>query len=201
MCIVTRESADDDALLRFVLSPDGVVTPDLARKLPGRGVWVSLSRKVLAEAVKKQAFARGFEGPAKADADLPDRVGTLLRQQALSTLMLARKAGQAVAGSMKVESTLTRGPVRVLLHADVAQPDGCRKLDKLAQPKTVIFRSFRSDEMDLAFGRPNVIHAAVASGGIAARMVDCIRRIQKFEDLEMPGSPGVTVNLEASNSE
>ncbi len=186
MCIVTRESADDDSLLRFVLSPEGVVTPDLARKLPGRGVWVTLSRKVLAEAVKKQAFALGFGAAVRSDADLPDRVGQLLRQQALSRLMLARKAGKAVSGSMKVESALTKGPVAVLIHAVEAQPDGCRKLDRLAQPKTLVSRAFTADEMDLAFGRPNVIHAAVASGGIAAGMAECIRRMQKFEDSDMP---------------
>jgi uncharacterized protein len=183
-CIVTRETRDESDLLRFALSPDGVVTPDLARKLPGRGVWVSLSRGTLAEAIKKQAFSRGFGTPAKTDEDLVDRVGLLLRQHAIAKLMLARKAGEAVSGTTKVESALTSGPVALLLHAVEAQPDGCRKLDKLVQPKTMIFRGFRSDEMDLAFGRANVIHAAVASGGIAQRMTDDIRRMQKFEDNE-----------------
>jgi uncharacterized protein len=183
-CIVTRETRDEGDLLRFALSPDGVVTPDLARKLPGRGVWVSLSRGTLAEAIKKQAFSRGFGTSAKTDEDLVDRVGLLLRQHAIAKLMLARKAGEAVSGNTKVESALTSGPVALLLHAVEAQPDGCRKLDKLAQPKTMIFCGFRSDEMDLAFGRANVIHAAVASGGIAQRMTDDIRRMQKFEDNE-----------------
>jgi uncharacterized protein len=187
-CIVTRETRDEGDLLRFALSPDGVVTPDLARKLPGRGVWVSLSRATLTEAVKKQAFSRGFANAAKTEPDLVDRVGLLLRQQALSQLMLARKAGQAVSGNTKVESALTSGPVALLLHAAEAQPDGCRKLDKLAQPQTMLFKGFRSAEMDLAFGRPNVIHAAIASGGIAQRMQDSIRRMQKFEDEGMAGT-------------
>jgi uncharacterized protein len=190
MCIVTRQSADEDRLVRFVLSPEGLVTPDLARKLPGRGVWVTLSQKVLAEAIKRQAFSRGFETEAKVDQGLVGQVGQLLRQQALSHLMLARKAGQAVSGSMKVEAALTSGPVAVLLHAQEAQPDGCRKLDRLAQPKTLISRAFKADEMDLAFGRTNVIHAAVASGGVALRLAQCIRRMEEFENSEGAGMSG-----------
>jgi uncharacterized protein len=190
MCIVTREKADESDLLRFVLSPDGVVTPDLARKLPGRGVWVTLSRKVLGEAVQKQAFSRGFGTAVKAEADLPHRVGMLLRQQALSQLMLARKAGEAVSGNIKVEAALTQGPVALLLHSAEAQPDGCRKLNRLAQPKTIISNVFRGDEMDLAFGRPNVVHAAVASGGLAQRMFELIRRTERFEDKNIAGAAG-----------
>ena len=69
MCIVTREVKDEAELIRFVRSPDGVAVPDLARKLPGRGVWVSLDRKMLAEAVAQEAvFARlrgGDHNPAR----------------------------------------------------------------------------------------------------------------------------------------
>jgi uncharacterized protein len=180
-CIVTRQSLPEDELIRFVLSPDAEVVPDLARKLPGRGTWVSLSRQKVAEAVRKQLFRRGFETDCHVPDDLADRVGALLRQQALSHLMLARKAGEAVSGTAKVEEALARGPVQILFHAKEASQDGCRKIDRAAQPGTVISAAFTSAEMDLAFGRANVVHAAVASGGLASRLAHYIGRMAKYE--------------------
>jgi uncharacterized protein len=184
MCIVTREEAGEDQLVRFALSPDGVVTPDLQAKLPGRGVWVSCSRKLLQEAVKRQAFGRGFEADAQVPDGLVDAVHGLLRKQAVSHLSLARKAGEAVQGFTKVEEALRKGPVRVLLHAQGAGLDGAAKLDRLKQAETMVTDSFVSDEMDLAFGRSNVVHAAVAAGGLAEKLVLSLTRLKNFEDGE-----------------
>jgi uncharacterized protein len=183
MCIVTRNEGTEDVLIRFARSPDGVVVPDLGAKLPGRGVWVTCSAKTLGEAVKKQAFARGFEEACTVPEGLSAQVGSLLRKQAVSHLALARKAGVAVQGFTKVEEAMRKSSVRVLLHAQVAGADGVSKLDRLKQPATVISNSFLPDEMDLAFGRPNVIHAAVTAGGLADRLVVQLQRIVSFEDV------------------
>lgn len=181
MCIVTRQALPEDELIRFALSPDGEVAPDLARKLPGRGAWVALSRQNVAEAVQKKAFRRAFDSDCQAPEDLAERVGRLLRQQALSHLMLARKAGEAVSGAVKVEDALARGPVQILLHAREASEDGCRKINRAAQPETVISAAFTSAEMDLAFGRANVVHAAVAAGSLARRLAYHIGRMERYE--------------------
>lgn len=183
-CIVTRKPGTEDELLRFVLSPDGEVVPDLQRKLPGRGCWVSLDRKTLAEAVRTKSFNRGFREEAKAALDLPERVAILLRQQALAHLSLARKAGEAVSGFTKVEDALKKGPVRLLLHASEGSVDGNRKLDRLKGPSTLSCNIFLTHEMDLAFARENVIHAAIAAGGIAERLVYFIRRVAKYDNLD-----------------
>ncbi|WP_395663888.1 RNA-binding protein [Aestuariivirga sp.] len=184
MCIVTRTVKDEAELIRFVRSPDGVAVPDLARKLPGRGVWVSLDRGVLAEAVKKKLFSRGFSAETTIPPDLPDMVSTLLRQQVLSLLSLAKKAGEAVAGFMKVEEMLGRGRAKLLFHGTDAALDGCRKLDRLAAPEVERVALFERRELDLAFGRPNVVHAAVAKGGLAEKLSAAVRRIVMFEGLE-----------------
>ena len=184
MCIVTRTVKDEAELIRFVRSPDGVAVPDLARKLPGRGVWVSLDRGVLAEAVKKKLFSRGFSAETTIPPDLPDMVSTLLRQQVLSLLSLAKKAGEAVAGFMKVEEMLGRGRAKLLFHGTDAALDGCRKLDRLAAPEVERVALFERRELDLAFGRPNVVHAAVAKGGLAEKLSAAVRRIEMFEGLE-----------------
>jgi predicted RNA-binding protein YlxR (DUF448 family) len=193
MCIVTRQVKDETDLLRFVRSPEGDVVPDLARKLPGRGVWVSLNRETVAEAVRKRLFAKGFHAETKAVPDLPEVVDRLLRQQALSLISLAKKAGEATAGFMKVEEMLGRGRVAILLHAADASADGCRKLDKLLQPGVKRLTLFHSRDLDLAFGRSNVIHAAVAKGGLAEKLLVAARRIETFEGQTGPEGPEETV--------
>ena len=184
MCIVTREVKDEAELIRFVRSPGGVAVPDLARKLPGRGVWVSLDRGILADAVKKRLFSRGFSADTTIPPDLPDMVSSQLRQQALSLLSLAKKAGEAVSGFMKVEEMLGRGRAKLLFHGTDAALDGCRKLDRLAAPEVERVALFERRELDLAFGRPNVVHAAVAKGGLAEKLSAAVRRIEMFEGLE-----------------
>lgn len=190
MCIVTRVEAQEDALVRFARAPDGTVVPDLAARLPGRGVWVTCARPVLADAIKRKAFARGFEEDCVVPEGLADTVSGLLRKQAVSALSMARKAGEAVQGFTKVEEALRKGPVRVLLHAAGSSVDGWAKLDRLCRPATVISDSFRSDEMDLAFGRANVVHAAVAAGGLAERLVVLLQRMASFEGEGPKGSTG-----------
>jgi predicted RNA-binding protein YlxR (DUF448 family) len=181
MCIVTRAEALEDALIRFACAPDGTVVPDLSAKLPGRGVWVTCSRKVLDEAIKRKAFTRGFEQDCTVPEGLADMVSGLLRKQAVNHLSLARKAGDAVQGFTKVDEAMRKGPVRVLLHMAGAGADGVAKLDRLKQPATVVTESLLSSEMDLAFGRENVVHAAVAAGGLAERLVVLLQRMQNFE--------------------
>src|SRR5205823_2688663 len=144
MCIVTREVKDEGELIRFVRGPDGAVVPDIDRKLPGRGVWVGLSRERVAEAVRRKAFGRGL-GETKIDPHLPGLVGDLLRKAALGYLSLAKKAGVLVAGTVKVEAMLASGKVRVLLHAREAAPGGRSKLEAMAGPDTATVRLFTSD--------------------------------------------------------
>lgn len=189
-CIVSRTPAPEAERIRFARAPDGAVVPDLQRKLPGRGVWVSLSRKVVAEAVRRKAFDRGFAAPCQVPDGLADQVGQLLRGQAVSHLALARKAGQAVAGATKVEEALGRGPVRILLNAVEASPGGRQKISRLAQAETLVCNLLQEAEMSLAFGRANVIHAAVAAGGLADRLAVLLQRMAHYDDLDVRGQQG-----------
>lgn len=189
MCILTREVKDEADLIRFVRGPSGEAVPDLARKLPGRGVWVSLNREVLAEVVRKKLFSRGFAAETTVPADMIERLSAQLRQQALSLMSLAKKAGEAVTGFMKVEEMVGRGRAKMLFHAIEAAPDGCRKLDKYMQPGMAKIVLFHSSELDLAFGRSNVVHAAVAKGGLAEKLLLGVRRIETFEALRGPEGP------------
>jgi uncharacterized protein len=181
MCVVTREVHDEDALIRFVRGPDGNAVPDLQRKLPGRGVWVTLSRRRVQEAIQKNLFSRGFGAETKASPELADVIGDLLRKLALSYFSLAKKAGLAVSGNSKVEDMVSKNKAQIILHAAEAAPDGRRKIDGLAGPDVAIINIFTVDELDLAFGRSNVIHAAVGRGKLAEKLIWAARRIERYD--------------------
>jgi len=116
-CIVTRDTGPKAGLIRFVAAPDGEIVPDLAGRLPGRGIWVSADREVLAQAAAKGHFARAARRQVRVAPDLADRVEALLVARVVDLLSLARKAGQAVAGLEKTRDALVSGGAVLLLQA------------------------------------------------------------------------------------
>ncbi len=177
MCAVSREQRPTSELIRFVVSPDGEVVPDIKRKLPGRGLWVSASRHMVAEAVRRHQFSKGFKRNVRVAATLAADTENLLARSAVEALAIAAKAGQVVSGFAKVEAALTsrQGGTRVsaLIHASDGAEDGIRKLDALARQKTgnegetpefSIITALTSAELDFALGRSNVVHAALLAG-------------------------------------
>ena len=187
LCAATRIRRPVDELLRFVIDPDGRVVPDLKHRLPGRGVWLTASSEIVASAVRKRLFARAFRQTVEVDAALPDVVEGLLAKAALGALSLANKAGVVVVGFDAVERAISAGGVIALVHARDASQDGCRKLDGkylrgLANSEAgpVVVRSFNADELSLALGRPNVVHAAVTDSGASANFVAAVERLERF---------------------
>ncbi len=178
MCIVSRESGTAEDLIRFVAGPDGSVVPDLKRKLPGRGCWVKAERHLVDEAVKRKLFARALKEGVTPQADLGALVDQLLTKSAIGSLALARKAGAVVSGSAKVDQAIRTGAAAMVLHAKEAAADGVRKHDQARRavvhmegPDIPSFSLFTGEEMDLAFGGGNVIHAAVLDGKAAAGFI------------------------------
>jgi hypothetical protein len=177
MCAVSREQRPVDELIRFVLSPQGEVVPDLKRKLPGRGLWITASRARVAEAVRRNQFSRGFKRDVRAAQSLASDTENLLVRSAVEALAMAAKAGQVVSGFAKVEGALTARPggaaMQALIHAADGASDGIRKLNALARQNAgngagtaefPIITALRSAELDLALGRSNVVHAALLAG-------------------------------------
>ena len=173
MCAVRREVRPNDELIRFVVSPQGEVIPDLKRKLPGRGLWISASRRTVAEAVRRNQFSKGFKRQVRAAATLPADTEVLLVRSCTEALAMCAKAGQVVAGFSKVEGALGHGQTAALIHASDGAADGIRKLDAIAGHRSVnlgesgdfpIVTVLTSEQLDLALGRSNVIHAALLAG-------------------------------------
>jgi predicted RNA-binding protein YlxR (DUF448 family) len=184
-CALTRLRRPKDELIRFVVGPDGMVVPDLKEKLPGRGVWLTAAHDTIAKAAKRNVFARALKTEAKVPEDLTGQVDRLLAGAALSALGLANKAGEAVFGHTNVEEALDKGRVLALVHAKEAAEDGCRKLDGKAKgsregsPIPAI-RAFGTDELSLASGRTNVIHAALIQGGAARNFLTAAARVERY---------------------
>jgi uncharacterized protein len=170
-------------MLRFALSPEGVVTPDIRRKLPGRGVWTRLDAETVARAAAKGGFARGFRRPVEVGSDLAAQVDALLADDALQFLAMVNKSGLAVAGAAKVEAALRSGRVVALLQASDGAPDGIDKLNRLARGlggRAASINLFDSARLDLALGRTNVIHAALSAGPASAAFLAKVARLTAY---------------------
>ena len=173
MCAVTREVRPIDELIRFVVSPQGGVIPDLKRKLPGRGLWVSASHRTVAEAVRRNQFNKGFKRDVRVAPTLVADTEALLVRSAIEALAMAAKAGQVVSGFSKVQGALEQGQAEALIHASDGAADGIRKLDAIVRQNAgngdesrefPVVRALTSAQLDLALGRSNVIHAALLPG-------------------------------------
>lgn len=184
-CIVTRAALHPDEGLRFVLSPEAIVTPDLKRRLPGRGVWVRAQADLVAQAQKRGAFSRAFRTKASAPADLAGLVDALLTRDCLQSLAMANKAGLVIAGFTKAEAAIGTGETIAILNAADGGTGGRRKLvqafRRLSEGKTPLeVETFQSAELDLALGRTNVIHAALKSGPAAEAFLARWMRLKQY---------------------
>src|SRR5262249_54489626 len=128
LCIATRAVKPATEMIRFVVGPDGAVLPDIKRRLPGRGVWVTASRSALAAAIARKAFGRSFGRDVKVPAELAGLTERLLERSALDALAIVHKAGRVAAGFAKTEAALAQDPVVGLIHASDGGPEGVRKL-------------------------------------------------------------------------
>ena len=194
LCVVSREVRLVADMIRFVIGPDGAVVPDLKRRLPGRGVWVTASRAAVAEAVGRRAFARAFKAEARVAPDLPVTVERLLERSALDALGIARKAGRVVVGFARVERALAGEPVVALLHAADAGGDGARKIAAAARrhlgeraETLAIVEAFAGEQLDLALGLPNVVHAALLAGPASDGFLARYRNLERFRTIGRSG--------------
>jgi uncharacterized protein len=186
-CAVSRAEKPLGELVRFVAGPDRAVVADLARRLPGRGVWVEATSAAVAEAVRRKAFARSLQQNVTVAPDLPAVVERLMQKRLAEAVSLTNKAGLLVAGFAKVEELIEAGRAVLLIHAADAAADGSAKLDRkfnvlggCADPSAAIVRELSGLELSLAIGRSNVIHAAAAEGGASRRLIEEARRLRRY---------------------
>lgn len=190
MCAVTRQVVPIDDLIRFVVSPTGEPVADLKRKLPGRGLWVSLSHAAVAEAARRNVFAKSFKRDINVPKTLADDVERMMLRSAAEALAMAAKAGEVVSGFAKVEDAINGRQAVALIHATDGAPDGIRKLnDRMAavaretgadSADLPVLSVLTTDELDLALGRANVVHAALLAGSAAKTFLARCQTLLRF---------------------
>ena len=182
-CIATGEAQPKRGLIRFAVSPDGILVPDILEKLPGRGIWVSAERSALEEAVKKDLFSRAARQKVTIPDGMVDEIEQQLAKRMIEGVSMARKAGRAVAGFEKVKDWLGKDDARILLQAS----DGSeRGKSKLYAPggKGSFFDVLTASELGLSFGRERVIHAALGFGGLTERIREDAIRLSGVRKLD-----------------
>lgn len=206
MCAVTRQVAPIDDLIRFVVAPTGEAVPDLKRKLPGRGLWISLSHATVTEAVRRNVFSKSFKRDVRAAKTLPDDIDRMMVRGLTEALAMTAKAGQVVAGFSKVEGAIEGRQAVALIHATDGAADGIRKLDaKLAAsvrenaPKSAelpVVTMLTTDELDLALGRANVVHAALLAGPASKTFLARCQTLDRYRMTTGGKSSGMGENTE-----
>ena len=187
-CIVTRSELPPDDLIRFVADPSGLIVPDVARKLPGRGVWVTRSALCQSKRPSRRgAFAKSLKRQVKVSPDLPEAIDALFVKRLLNALSLANKAGLVHTGAEKVEKLLDGGRAVALLHGSDGTAEGRRKLDRkftaIQRDKgqsTPIVDWLTIEELSLAMGRSNVVHAGLIQGGATKRLLSEAERLRRY---------------------
>jgi predicted RNA-binding protein YlxR (DUF448 family) len=183
-CALSRALKPVDEMIRFVVGPGGDTVPDVKRKLPGRGIWITATRAALDDAIKRNV---------RVAADLAATTERLLERGALDALAIAGKAGQVVGGFAKVDAAIGRDDVLALIHASDAAADGRHKLDAALQRKTpgksgeiAIVEALTGAQLDLALNRPNVVHAALLAGPVSDTFLARVRRLERFRTGNSP---------------
>jgi hypothetical protein len=182
-CIATGEVQPKRGLIRFAVSPEGNIVPDVLEKLPGRGIWVAAEREALTTAVEKKLFARGAKQSVTVPETLVDDVEALLAKRLIDGISMARKAGAAVAGYEKVKDWLGRDEARILFQASDGSERGKSKLHPPGG-RGSFFEVLTASELGLSFGRERVIHAALGFGGLTERIREDAIRLSGVRDLD-----------------
>ena len=183
-CIVTRAAQPREGLVRFVVGPDGTVVPDIAERLPGRGLWLTARRDIVQTACGKGAFARAARRPVTVPDGLDRQVEGLLARRCIELIGLARRAGLVTAGYEKVRAALADGRAAlVLAPSDTTGRDGeelavrvARAADKGATRRAVLTRS----ELGAALGREDAVHVALAPASLTERVDRELSRLTGF---------------------
>ena len=180
-CIATGKVLPEDKLVRFVVSPDGDIVPDLDAKLPGHGLWLSTTQAAFAKAVVKGDFAKAAKTKVVVRTDLAAHVEQLLVARLKADLGMARRAGQADIGFDCVTRAFDKPiPPVLLFEAARASDDGRRKLKSGMKSRgldATVIDVLTRDELSLAMGRENVVHAAIRPGALADRLVLNAKRL------------------------
>jgi hypothetical protein len=180
-CLATGAIKPVAELVRFVVSPEGAIVPDIAGRLPGRGLWLTARRDIVAMGVAKRLFGRAARRPVMVADDLADRIEALLAARCGELIGLARRAGEVQIGFAQVERLLAAGAAGLLLGAADGSADGRRKLRAVA-PDVPERAELTAAELGAAFGRDQLVHVALRKGKLADAVARELDRLHGFRE-------------------
>ena len=177
--ITSGEVFPVERLIRFCVSPAGDLCPDLAHKLPGRGVWVAADCDKVAEAAEKNLFRKALHAKVVCPDNLAGLVDDLFVARIRSLIGFAKKAGQIVTGFEKVGELLKKGKAVAVLEASDAAADGREKITRLCG-SVPVFDLLTAEQTAEALGAGICVHAALTEGGAADLLIVELRRFAAF---------------------
>ena len=190
-CVLTGKIKHSGHMIRFVDGPEGEIVPDVAQKLPGRGVWVTADKALIDSALVDKRFVRAMSRALKRQVkedqisvDLSARIEKLISKRLLGRLGLEKAAGRIVTGNEKVKSILKNQPssVVMLLQARDASADGRSQMSVIARAVEVKeVGLFDREELSMALGRDNVVHAVLLKGGVLDQIEADLIRLGGFK--------------------
>jgi predicted RNA-binding protein YlxR (DUF448 family)/ribosomal protein L30E len=198
-CVASRAPQPADRMIRFVVGPDDALVPDLAARLPGRGLWVGADRTILTQALAKNQFAKAARARVSAGPDLVEQVGAMLARRCLDLVGLARRAGELVAGFDKCAEWLRAGRCALVLTASDGSAEGRRRIEALARGVPVL-DPFTREELGGAVGREEFVHVAIAEGGLASQLLRELGRLRGFREFSMPERHAAVSNAAAEGT-
>jgi predicted RNA-binding protein YlxR (DUF448 family)/ribosomal protein L30E len=183
-CLGCRTGKDKDLLLRFVLSPEAEVFPDLENRLPGRGAYTCINRRCLAAAIEQRQFKRSFKHDV---AVMPaEQMVELVRQQLhgriIGLIGLANKAGMITGGGSMVMDALKgkKKPGLVIVATDVSEAIGDKIIYAAAAHHVPHRMAVTKNDFGAILGKAPRSAIAVASGGFVAQLTKAIDRYKNF---------------------
>ena len=182
-CAGTGKRCPQLDMVRFACAPDGTVTPDVATKLPGRGVWISAERDIIDKAGTSGVFSRGFKRQVTVPYGLSDLIESLLVKRLQSHLGMAKRAGAITLGFDQVRDVIRKTRPGVLLQAQDGAKDSRNKVYFLAKAiyeNIQVSGALTSSELGMAFGRSYVVHAVLKNGAFSKRWLEDYRRLSGF---------------------
>lgn len=181
-CAVTGEIQPQNLMIRFVISPDHKVVPDLTGKLPGPFLWISADRHILKKAIWRNSFAGTVRENVEIPENLLETVETGLNKLALQTLSMAKRAGELVTGFTKVDEALRSRHTHVYVVASDSSENGREKLERLAQHQNLsVIDEWSCAELSHALGDENINHISLKSGGLAQSLLDLVTKLKAIK--------------------
>ena len=206
-CSVTGNIYNKAEMIRFVIGPDESLVPDLAAKLPGRGVYVACTAEAVKAIAQKGKLAKAVQRSLKRslakgaiEQDLVGQVAGLLKKRLLDRLGMQLRSGMLIVGFDKlVEITKAvqgNGFFKkdkyfgAAFSASDAAEDSLRKINNALRQSQldedvaqITSLPLTRDEISQALGKENAVHMLAFQDKGLEHLQQDIQRFTAFCDL------------------